>query len=120
VTTIEKRVGLYRVKVRRKGYLPQTATWASITEGDVFADRHFPSTVSKTRTVSDLIQRSVRDVLPRKSASSRYIQGLQFAWWNKQIGHYPLSHVTPALIAKYPRSRVIPKHNVMMSHRQTS
>ena len=102
---IEKRAnGTYRVRVRRRGYPPQTATfstlsdakkWAYITEGDVLADRHFPSTVSKKHTVSDLIQRYVRDVLPRKSSSSQYIQGLQFVWWDKQIGHYTLSYVTP-------------------------
>ena len=54
---IEKRAnGTYRVRVRRRGYATQTATfstlsdakkWAYITEGDVLADRHFPSTVSK-------------------------------------------------------------------------
>ena len=57
MATIERRTSkngqlVYRVKVRRRGSLPQTATfaklsdarkWAQVTEGAALEGRHFPT-----------------------------------------------------------------------------
>jgi hypothetical protein len=52
--------------VRRKGALPQSASfptfaearrWAKIREGAVLEGRHFPSTAAKRYTLADLIDR---------------------------------------------------------------
>jgi integrase len=99
----------YRVKVRRKGAPPLTATftdltdakkWAKITEGAVLEGRYFPSPEAKRHTVTDMIERYVCEVLPYKSTSHAYMQRLQLNWWRKQFGHYILSDVTPARITE--------------------
>ncbi len=63
--------------------------------------RYFPSTQAKHHTVTDIIERYVREVLPHKSTSYAYMQRLQLNWWRKQLGHYILADVTPARIIEY-------------------
>jgi integrase len=115
MATIEQRTGrnglqVYRVKVRRKGSPPLTATfsklseakkWAQVNEGAVLEGRHFKTAETKRHTLADLIDRYVENVLPHKSRSSIYMQTLQLNWWKKQLGHYVLADITPALIAEY-------------------
>src|SRR6266568_1035544 len=115
MATIERRTGkdgqlVYRVKVRRKGQLPQTATfsklsearkWAQITEGAVVEGRHFKTTEAKRHTLADLIDRYLADVLPHKRDSTVYSQERQLHWWKVQLGHRLLVDITPALIAEY-------------------
>jgi integrase len=105
----------YRVQVRRKGSPPQSASfqtlaearkWAKICEGAVLEGRHFPSTAAKRHTVSDLIDKYISVVLPGKRASTAYNQNYQLAWWKKQLGHYRLTDVTPALLIDYRDKRV--------------
>ena len=105
----------YRVQVRRKGSSPQSASfqtlaeaqkWAKIREGAVLEGRHFPSTVAKRHTVSDLIDRYISDVLPSKRTSTVYNQSYQLRWWKAQHGHYVLADVTPALLIAYRDKRV--------------
>jgi integrase len=114
MATIEQRTGkdgqlVYHVKVRRKGQRAQTATfvkvsdakkWAQVTEGAVLEGRHFKTAEEKRRTVSEMIDRYIREVLPSKSHSSISMQTLQLTWWKAQIGHYVLADLTPALIAE--------------------
>jgi integrase len=104
----------YRVRVRRKGYPPQVATfqtrteaqkWAKIREGAVLEGRHFPSTAAKRHTVNDLIDRYMSDVLSSKRASTVYNQRYQLQWWKAQLGHYTLAEVTPALLIDYRDKR---------------
>ena len=111
MATIEQRTGqdgaiVYRVKVRRKGYPTQTATfarrtdartWAQVTEAAMLEGRHFTTTEAKRRTLSEAIARYLRDVLPQKSPSSIYMQTLQLRWWQVHIGHHILADVSPAL-----------------------
>ena len=77
MATIERRTGrdgqlVYRIKIRRKGHPPQTATfaklsearkWAQVTEGAVLTDRHFTTPEAKRHTLADLIDRYTRAVL---------------------------------------------------------
>lgn len=113
MATIEKRTDAtgtttYRVKVRLKGHPSQTATfprltdarkWGTQTEAAIREGRHFKTTEAKRHTLSDLIERYARDVLPGKRDGDH--QAAQLGWWNAKLGSYALADVTPALIAEY-------------------
>ncbi len=99
----------YKVLVRLKGFPTQTATfdrktdakkWAQQTEAAIREGRHFKTTESKKHTVAELIDRYMRDVMPKKSAIMKK-QEFQLKWWKDKIGVYLLADVTPALIAEY-------------------
>lgn len=117
MAVIEKRITnegktSYRVKIRMKGYPPQTATfdrvtdakkWSQDTESAIREGRHFKTSQAKRYTLAQLIDRYVSDVLPKKTENKRSqrIQKQQLLWWKEQIGSYSLADVTPALIAEY-------------------
>jgi hypothetical protein len=65
----------YRVKVRIKGYPAQTETfdrltdakrWAQQTEAAIRERRYFPTAEARKHTLSELIDRYIAEVLPRK------------------------------------------------------
>lgn len=98
----------YRVDVRLKGFPPQRATfrrltdakkWAQDTESSIREGRYFKTAESRKHTFSELADRFIRDVLPKKSASAAKIQKAQMEWWTKQLGHHVLGDVTPSLIS---------------------
>lgn len=98
----------YRVKIRMKGHPPQTEThrklthakrWAQETETAIREGRHFKTSEAKKHTLGELIDRYIRDVLPRKEKSQKK-QKAQLLWWKEQLGSYVLAEVTPALIAE--------------------
>ena len=113
MATIEQRTTrdgttVYRVKVRRKGTSPQTATfhrltdarkWAQVTEGAVLEGRHFKTAEAKRHTLTELVDRYLRQVLPQKSHSAQVNQHTHLTWWRQQIGEKALADVTPALLA---------------------
>jgi integrase len=108
--TTRDRKTVWRVKVRRKGASPQTATfsqlseakkWAHITEGAVLEGRHFTTTEAKRHTLADLIDPYMRDVLPHKRPSTAYMQAQQLHWWKNHLGHYQLADITSARIVEY-------------------
>jgi integrase len=115
MATIDKRIMqdgtiTYRVRVRRKGYPQQVASftklseakkWGQMMEGSIIQGRHFPTTEAKRHTVSDLLERYRNDVLPHKRSSTIYNQVYHLRWWEAQIGQYALSAITPALIVEY-------------------
>src|SRR5262245_121591 len=102
VATIDQRQGpdgkpVYRVRVRRKGTPPQTATftklseakrWAQMTEGRVVEGRHFPTTKPTRHTLAEALDRYTQEVLPHKGAHMRYNQRYQLQWWGKNLGAY--------------------------------
>lgn len=90
MATLEKRAGMYRVKVRLKGHSPQTATfrrlagakkWTQITEAAILEGRYFPGTETKRYTLTDLINRYRQDVLPHKRPSTVSNQKHHLDWW---------------------------------------
>lgn len=110
MATIERRNGTYRVKVRRKGASPLTATfthlvdakkWAHTTESAILEGRHFTATEAKRHTLTDLIDRYICEVLPQKRPSTVPDQARQLHWWKTQLGHALLAEVTPALVVKH-------------------
>ena len=99
----------YRVEVRLKGFPPQRATharltdarkWAAATEAAIREGRLFGTVEARRHTVADLIDRYTREVLPAKKAATREAQIPQLAWWREQIGAKTLADCTPALIAE--------------------
>src|SRR5215469_8648926 len=107
MATIERRTGkdgqlVYRVKVRRKGQLPQTATfskladakkWAQVTEGAVLVGRHFPGTEAKRHTVGEMIDRYLAHVLPQKRPNTVRPQQGHLRWWKACLGHVLLAEL---------------------------
>ena len=115
MATFDHRIGpdgkiVYRVRVRRKGYATQTATFSKLseakklaqaTEGAVLEGRHFQTPEAKKHTLTDLIDRYVREVLPHKRASTVPDQARQLRWWKTHLGHYLLADITPAVLVEY-------------------
>src|SRR5215510_10824758 len=115
MATIDKRVMqdgtvAYRVRVRRKGYPQQVASftklsdakkWAQIREGAVLEGRHFQASKAKKHTLADLLDRYIREVLPHKRPSTIPDQARQLRWWQTHLGHYLLADLTPALIVEH-------------------
>jgi integrase len=113
MASIEKRVAdngdiSYRVKVRLKGYPTQSATfqrltdakkWAQHTEAAIREGRHFKTAEAKKHTLSDLVDRYVKDILPSKPKQLKD-QSLQLGWFKAEIGAYTLADITPAVITQ--------------------
>lgn len=99
----------YHVQIRKKGYPSQTASfkrkidaerWARQTEAAIEEGRHFKTAEAKKHTFSDMVERYIKDELPRKSPTARKIQTAQLNWWGEQLGSYTLADITPALIVE--------------------
>ncbi len=113
MANIEKRVSKdgktsYRVKIRLKGFPPQSATferltdakkWTQQTEAAIREGRHFKTTEAKRRTLSELIDRYCRDVLPANPKGVTKQTAL-LQKWKAEIGDHVLIDVTPSLIAE--------------------
>lgn len=129
MATFDQRTGpdgkiVYRVRVRRKGYATQTATfsklseakkWVQVTEAAIFEGRHFKVVEAKRHTLTELIDRYIREILPHKSHSSIYMQTLQLTWWKEQLGHCILADLTPALIAEH-RDKLAHDHETLRAN----
>ena len=116
MATFEKRTTpagktTHRVKIRIKGYPTEQTTfdrltdarrWATQTEAAIREGRYFKTRESQRHTLSDLIDRYIRDTLPHKGSKPKQQQLLitQLNWWKDRIGAYFLSDVTPAMIAE--------------------
>lgn len=115
MATIEKRVSTdgsihFRVRVRLRGYPPQTATfkrltdakkWVQQTEAAIREGRHFKTVESKKHTLKEAIDRYIKSVLPTKRPNSQGDQGKQLQWWAQSIGYLSLADVTPAIISEH-------------------
>lgn len=102
----EKR---YRVLVRLKGHPAESETFARVTDARKWAQdkesglrdgRHRGMAESKRHTLTDAVDRYVRDVLPRKRPKTIGAQTCHFAWWKDEYGHLALCDVTAATIAE--------------------
>lgn len=98
----------YRVQVRLKGYPAQTASftrktdakkWAQQIESAIREGRHFKTAEAKKHTLSDLIERYAKTVVPNKKKHG-IKQASQLQWWKEELGPFLLSDITPALIAE--------------------
>ncbi len=98
----------YQAQVRLKGFPPQNATfnrktdakrWIQQTEAAIREGRHFKTTEAKKRTLAELIDRYIRDVLPTKPKSMN-AQGRQLRWWRDELGYRSLAEITPSLLSE--------------------
>lgn len=113
MANIEKRTSKegkisYRVKVRLKGFPTQQATferltdarkWSQQTESAIREGRHFKTTEAKRRTLSELIDRYIKDILPTKPKNSKNTL-LHLNWWKEELGQYSLADISPAIIGE--------------------
>jgi integrase len=99
----------YKVQVRLKGYPPQFASferktdakrWGVDTEAAIRQGRYFQTSESRKRTVGQLCDRYIGDVLPTKGKSMRRDQKVQLTWWKSRIGCYTLADLSPAMIGE--------------------
>ena len=99
----------YRVKVRIKGHPAQSASferltdarrWAQSTEAAIRERRFFKTRESQRRTLAELVDRYIRDVIPEKGRWAASDQIRQLAWWRAKLGPLSLADVTPARIAE--------------------
>jgi integrase len=97
----------YRVKIRLKGYPPQTATfqrltdakkWAAATESSIREGRHFKTAEAKKHTVAEMIDRYLAGEALTKTQDEHI--GLHLRRWKDEIGYLLLSDVTPDIITK--------------------
>ncbi|OJW49092.1 MAG: integrase [Alphaproteobacteria bacterium 41-28] len=98
----------YRAKVRLKGFPSQSATferktdakeWAKQTEASIREGRYFKTAEAKKHTVSDFIDRYLREI--EKKNPKRFVDVKKLLnWWKKEIGTYLLSDLTRALIVE--------------------
>jgi len=114
MASIEKRQTkdgkiIFRVKVRLKGFPEQNASferltdarrWAQHTESAIREGRHFKTTEAKRRTLGEMIDRYIKDILPDKPKNKKN-RTLHLNWWKTEIGQYSLAETTPALIAEH-------------------
>jgi integrase len=99
-----------RVRIRLKGCPVETATfkrltdarkWAAKIETDIREGRHFKTTEAKRHTLGELVDRYLRDTLPKKSEVMQSDQWRHLNWWKDKIGDHLLADVTPSLLAEY-------------------
>jgi integrase len=113
MATIEKRKAIggtftYRVKVRLKGKMAESATfikladakkWAQQTEYQIKERIYFNNSDAKKRTLSDAIDRYIKTGGHNKYSTFKN-QISQFKFWKETIGHYLLIDITPSTIAQ--------------------
>ncbi|HAT2069218.1 TPA: site-specific integrase [Legionella pneumophila] len=113
MASIEKRTAQdgktsYRVKIRLKGFPVQTATferltdarkWAQQTESAIREGRHFKTSEAKRRTLAEMINRYIKEFIPKKPKNSKNTV-LHLNWWKQELGEYSLAEISPALIAE--------------------
>lgn len=113
MATIRERVRqdgtrVYNVQVRIGGFPDRTATfttadkakrWARTIEGEMEDGRHFRNAEAKRRTLSDAVDRFIRDDVPELKSGDDYASKLN--WWKAQLGHLKLADITPALVVEY-------------------
>ncbi len=99
----------YQAIIRMKGYPPQTETfntekkarkWAKQTEVAIEDGKHFVKTEAKKHTFGEMIDRYLKQVMPRKSPGQQNHQTHQLNWWKSQLGPFTLADVTTPVLAE--------------------
>ena len=99
----------YHVQVRIRGFPPQTQTFksktlakelAALTETDLKAGRLLPRVIAERHTVSDLLTRYRKEVLPLKKAKFIRDQTVHLDWWEAKLGRYSLAQLNSNVIGQ--------------------
>jgi integrase len=114
MATIERRVSpdgnvRFRARVRLNGARTASKTfrrltdarrWAQKTEVAIRDDQYAISPISRRKTLAELIDRYVSEVLPRKPKTASY-QKRQLDIWRQELGHLLIADITPARIVAF-------------------
>jgi integrase len=113
VATITKHKGLrgtsYKVRIRKPNSPTVTKTfssksfaekWARQTELKIEEGTYFEEAEAASHTVSDLVDRYLRDELQKLAESDWQIRKRHLNWWKAQIGTKTLNRVSPALLVE--------------------
>lgn len=99
----------FQVKVRIKGTPVQTATfdrktdakrWEQQTESAIRENRFFPHQQKQSLLLSELIERYIETILPRKTPKIFKLQKQQLMHWHTNYGGLNISEITSALVAE--------------------
>lgn len=105
--TNSKKEISYRALIRIKGAESISATfkrktdakrWAEQTEALIREGKYFKTRESQRRTFHDLAERYRTDTLPDLKATHATGQKNHLLWWEKELGHYPLSDISNTTI----------------------
>jgi integrase len=97
----------YRAKVRIKGRPAQSKTfarlsdarrWAQKIESEIHHGKYLSRYEADKHTVSELIDRYLLEIFPKKSPGMQEIEEAHLRWWKKEIGVYYLSDINTALL----------------------
>ena len=102
VVRFRARVRLHGVRTASKTFRRKTDArqWAQKTEVAIREDQYAINPMSRRKTLSELIDRYVLEVLPRKPKSAPF-QKRQLEVWKKGLGHLLIGDVTPARIVAF-------------------
>lgn len=113
MATITKRKGLrgttYKVRIRKPNSPTVTKTfssksfaekWARQTELKIEEGTYFEEAEAASHTVSDLVDRYLREELQKLAESDWPIRKRHLKWWKAEIGTKTLNRVTPALLVE--------------------
>jgi integrase len=112
--TIERRVSpdgtvRYRARVRLHGVRTASKTfdrktdaqkWAQKTEVAIRQDEYGIDPAWRRKTLAELIDRYIDEVLPRKPKNAK-CQKRQLEIWRKELGHLVIADITPARIVAF-------------------
>jgi integrase len=114
MATISKIIGkkgtTYKVRIRKPDTPTVTKTfssknfaskWARKTELEIEEGTYFDKVESASHTVSDLVDRYLKEELKKLSESDWPSRKRQLNWWKGEIGKLTLNKVTPSLIVEY-------------------
>lgn len=102
----KQKNGKYHFEIRIKGHEPVRATfdrltdgkiWASKIESDIHLGKHL-NLKAKKYTANDLIEKYIDEELPKRKSDMKKFK-TQLAWWQKEIGEYFLTNITPDLLS---------------------
>jgi integrase len=114
MATIQKRKRatgtVYRVMVRIKGFPEQQKTFSRLTDAKMWAQQteaairkgEFKNVIktANTKTLQDVIDRYRNDVSPHKAPSTQRAERSYLSFWERELGKYALSYVTPELVSE--------------------
>lgn len=111
MATISKREGRdgktsYQVQVRLRGESPRTRTfkrltdaraWARDIESKMSGGEYVPTTKERKRTFADLVDKYIREAIPKKvhNKDRRNLE-TRLTWWKDQLGHRYLTEIRPS------------------------
>jgi len=97
------------VRIRMKGKPEATASfdrltdarlWAQQTEASIREGRYSYKAEAQKHSLGDLVERYIKDVLPRKPKIQKEYES-QLKWWRNQIGDILLYDLSPPLILEH-------------------